>query len=117
MNESNVVFLYFRFGLNNVFVNVLDENKKTLIFFSSGCLKVKGTLKISNFVLNELGEKIGSKLLLMKKKKICLFLKGFNRSRSFFIKGLKKEGLKILFISDLTSSPHNGCRLPKKRRK
>jgi small subunit ribosomal protein S11 len=97
-------------------VNVLNENKQTLFFSSGGRLKVKGTLKTSNFILQELGEKIGSRILRLQIGRVCIFFKNINNSRNFFIKGFKKCGLSISLISELLSLPHNGCRLRKRRR-
>jgi len=114
--KGGLAYIYVRFTLNNIFVNVLDEGKQTLFFFSGGRSSVKGTMRTSNFILQELGEEVGLKILRLKIVRTCIFFKDLNSSRTFFIKGLKKCGLNIFFISEMTSLSHNGCRLPKKRR-
>jgi small subunit ribosomal protein S11 len=43
-------------------------------------------------------------------------LKGIGYGKETSIEGLKQCGLVIRKISELTSIPYNGCRLPKKRR-
>jgi small subunit ribosomal protein S11 len=116
VSKNNLAYVYIRFCLNNVFINVLDEKKRTLFFFSGGRLGSKGTLRTNNFILQGLGEKIGLKISRLKIERVCIFFRSINGNRNFFLKGLKNCGLNVLLISELGSLPHNGCRLPKKRR-
>jgi small subunit ribosomal protein S11 len=49
-------------------------------------------------------------------KKIDVFVKGPGSGRETAIRSLGAVGLEVGTISDVTPSPHNGCRPPKRRR-
>jgi small subunit ribosomal protein S11 len=49
-------------------------------------------------------------------KKVDVFVKGPGSGRETAIRSLGGVGLEVGTISDVTPSPHNGCRPPKRRR-
>jgi len=49
-------------------------------------------------------------------KKVEVFVKGPGSGRESAIRTLQASGLDVLSIRDITPTPHNGCRPPKKRR-
>ena len=49
-------------------------------------------------------------------KKVDVFVKGPGSGRETAIRSLSAVGLEVGTISDVTPSPHNGCRPPKHRR-
>ena len=49
-------------------------------------------------------------------REISVVLKGPGLGRISSIKALKTAGLNVVSISDITPTPHNGCRPKKKRR-
>ncbi|CAL9139054.1 unnamed protein product (mitochondrion) [Musa acuminata var. zebrina] len=112
---------------NNTFVTVTDArgNKKTGA--SSGCLEErKGRSRLSRYAAEATAEhvgrsarKIGLKSVVMKVKGSTYFRKK-NKVILSWREGFRGEGVgdpsPILYINDVTQLPHNGCRLPKKRR-
>jgi len=49
-------------------------------------------------------------------KKVDVFVKGPGSGRETAIRSLQATGLEVGTIQDVTPSPHNGCRPPKRRR-
>nr|BCT42630.1 ribosomal protein S11 [Musa acuminata subsp. microcarpa]BCT42712.1 ribosomal protein S11 [Musa acuminata]BCT42907.1 ribosomal protein S11 [Musa laterita]BCT42946.1 ribosomal protein S11 [Musa siamensis]BCT43414.1 ribosomal protein S11 [Musa acuminata AAA Group] len=112
---------------NNTFVTVTDArgNKKTGA--SAGCLEErKGRSRLSRYAAEATAEhvgrsarKIGLKSVVMKVKGSTYFRKK-NKVILSWREGFRGEGVgdpsPILYINDVTQLPHNGCRLPKKRR-
>jgi small subunit ribosomal protein S11 len=47
---------------------------------------------------------------------VHLRFKGFNKNKKSIVKALNHSGLITLSLQDLTSFPHNGCRIAKYRR-
>jgi small subunit ribosomal protein S11 len=47
---------------------------------------------------------------------VHLKFKGFNKNKKSVVKALSHSGLINLSLQDLTSFPHNGCRIAKRRR-
>ena len=49
-------------------------------------------------------------------RKVDVFVKGPGSGRETAIRSLPAAGLEVGSISDVTPTPHNGCRPPKRRR-
>jgi small subunit ribosomal protein S11 len=49
-------------------------------------------------------------------KKVEAWIKGPGAGREAAIRSLKSAGLEVTGVKDVTPVPHNGCRLPKRRR-
>ena len=50
-------------------------------------------------------------------EKVHVYFNGVSRNRAPFLKGLMQINCPIYIIWEGTRRPHNGCRLPKKRRR
>nr|WML72262.1 ribosomal protein S11 [Ceratophyllum demersum] len=118
---------------NNTFVTVTDArgNKKTGA--SAGSLEErKGGSRLSRYAAEATAEhvgrsarKIGMKSVVMKVKGSTFFRKKKAvilswRSGYTFAECKQSQGVgdqsPIMYIHDVTQLPHNGCRLPRKRR-
>lgn len=113
----------------NTFVTVTDArgNKKTGA--SAGCLGFKGRSRRSRYAAQATAEHVGRSAInpglmksvvmkvkgstyFRKKKKVILsWRKGYNECKQS-----KGDPSKMKYIRDVTQLPHNGCRLPRKRR-
>jgi small subunit ribosomal protein S11 len=114
---ANILIVHVKSTLNNTIFNITDLSGKTLTWLSSGTLGFKGSKRSSMSAAEFAANKVGSLLL---SKYNCsfvhLYLNGIGLGRIASIKGLKKSGVNIDLIRDVTSVPHNGCRPSKKRR-
>lgn len=112
---------------NNTFVTVTDArgNKKTGA--SAGCLEErKGRSRLSRYAAEATAEHVGRSARKMGFKSVVMKVKGstyFRKKKKVILswrEGFRGSGVgdpsPILYINDVTQLPHNGCRLPKKRR-
>nr|YP_010542193.1 ribosomal protein S11 [Pulsatilla chinensis]YP_010542223.1 ribosomal protein S11 [Pulsatilla cernua]YP_010690197.1 ribosomal protein S11 [Pulsatilla dahurica]UYG19734.1 ribosomal protein S11 [Pulsatilla chinensis var. kissii]UYG19655.1 ribosomal protein S11 [Pulsatilla chinensis]UYG19690.1 ribosomal protein S11 [Pulsatilla cernua]WBU13036.1 ribosomal protein S11 [Pulsatilla dahurica] len=118
---------------NNTFVTVTDArgNKKTGA--SAGCLEeFKGRSRLSRYAAKATAEHVGRSARNLGMKSVVMKVKGstyFRKKKAVilswregytFAECKRSEGVrdpsKIMYIRDVTQLPHNGCRLPRKRR-
>ena len=76
----------------------------------------KSARKSTAYASQATAEKIGLKAKELGLKWVFLVLKGIGRGKESGVRALRKSGVEILGILEKTGIPHNGCRLPKKRR-
>ncbi|KAK3195787.1 hypothetical protein Dsin_027097 [Dipteronia sinensis] len=124
--EQNADFVNIKLLRNNTFVTVTDSKGNKKLGASSGCLpELKAGPKLSKYAAEATAEHVGRlarnfglKSVVMrvngftyfkkKRQAIMSFREGFGTSRG--------DQNPIVYIEDTTRKPHNGCRLPKKRR-
>ncbi|PIM99465.1 hypothetical protein CDL12_28044 [Handroanthus impetiginosus] len=122
--ETNADIVHIKLMRNNAFVTVTDSKGNKKIGVSAGKLAGKAG-KLTRYSAEAAAEDIGRRVRQMKTKSVVVKVNGF----TFFRK--KKEAIlsfkdgysnsrgdthPIVYIEDTTRKPHNGCRLPKKRR-
>jgi small subunit ribosomal protein S11 len=112
---------------NQTFVTLTDArgNKKPGVV--AGCLEERrGRSRLSRYAAEAIAEDVGRSARRMGLKSVVMKVQG----STFFRKKKKvilswREGFRgevvvdqspIMYIHDVTQLPHNGCRLPKKRR-
>nr|AHA47107.1 ribosomal protein S11 [Amborella trichopoda]AHC94306.1 ribosomal protein S11 [Amborella trichopoda] len=118
---------------NNTFVTVTDAmgNKKTGA--SAGCLEeIKGGSRLSRYAAAATAEHVGRSARNLGMKSVVMKVKGktsFSKKKAVILSwregytfaeckrsgGVGKTSF-IMYIHDVTQLPHNGCRLPRKRR-
>ena len=108
---------YISAGFNNTIVSITDESGNVLSWASSGKMKFKGAQKstpyaaqvaVENAVKNAI-EKYGLKT-------VTAIIDGPGGGRESAVRALQTAGLIVNAIKDITPTPHNGCRPPKRRR-
>jgi small subunit ribosomal protein S11 len=112
--------VFIKLNKNNVFCVLRDSNFKIKHFLSSGMLgfkkKAKKTLFASrNTILDFF--RISKRDYSV--SEVAVFIHGFKRYRRPIIRSLSivsKFRIRISSVHDITSIPHNGCRLKKPRR-
>ena len=76
----------------------------------------KGSRKSTPFAAQLAAESAARKAQEHGMKKVDVFVKGPGSGRETAIRSLQATGLEVGTIQDVTPSPHNGCRPPKRRR-
>jgi small subunit ribosomal protein S11 len=117
-NIKNVVFgvVHINSTFNNTIVTISDLQGNTISWASAGSVGFKGARKGTPFAAQMASEKAASTALSFGLKKVEVLVKGQGVGRETAIQALQVLGLEILFITDITPVPHNGCRPPKSRR-
>nr|UDH58336.1 ribosomal protein S11 [Brasenia schreberi] len=119
---------------NNTFVTVTDASGNQKTGSSAGCLEErKGGSRLSRYAAEATAEHVGRSARKMGITSVVMKVKGstfFRKKKAVILSWREgytfaecKQGVgvgqpsNIMDIHDVTQLPHNGCRLPRKRRK
>jgi small subunit ribosomal protein S11 len=114
IGSSGVVHIKSTF--NNTIITVTDKQGNTLCWSSSGGSGFKGVKKSTAYAAQTAAEKIATLVYEKGVRQVEVLVSGPGKGRETAIRAFYGCGLQILVIKDITTVPHNGCRLPKKRR-
>lgn len=104
-------------SFNNTNVTVTDEMGNVLCWATAGGLGFKGSKKSTPYAAQQAVESALSKAKEHGIKEVGIKVQGPGSGRETAIKSVGAiEGIKVLWIKDVTPLPHNGCRPPKRRR-
>ena len=101
---------------NNTIVSITDPQGNVIAWASSGHVGFKGSRKSTPFAAQLAAENAARKAQEHGVKKVDVFVKGPGSGRETAIRSLGAIGLEVGTIQDVTPTPHNGCRPPKRRR-
>jgi small subunit ribosomal protein S11 len=109
--------IYISATFNNTVVTVTDEMGNVIAWSSAGSLGFKGSKKSTPYAAQQAVEDALSKAKEHGIKEVGIKVQGPGSGRETAIKSIgASEGIRILFLKDITPLPHNGCRPPKRRR-
>ena len=103
-------------SFNNTIVTITDVQGNSISWASSGGLGFKGSRKSTPFASQMAAETAAKAAMEHGLKSVEVYVKGPGSGREAAIRALQTAGLEISLIKDVTPSPHNGCRPPKRRR-
>ncbi len=101
---------------NNTIVTITDLQGNTLSWASAGGLGFRGNRKSTPFAAQSAAETAAKAAMVHGLKTVEVYVKGPGAGREAAIRALSAAGLEVRMIKDVTPSPHNGCRPPKRRR-
>ena len=101
---------------NNTIVSITDPTGAVIAWSSAGQVGFKGSRKSTPFAAQMAAEAAARRAMDHGMKKVDVFVKGPGSGRETAIRSLQATGLEVGNIADVTPSPHNGCRPPKRRR-
>ena len=101
---------------NNTIVTITNVNGNTVSWASAGSSGFKGARKSTPFAAQTAAEKAALQAANVGIKSVDIFVKGQGSGRETAIRAIEGAGLAITSIKDITATPHNGCRPPKRRR-
>ena len=101
---------------NNTIVSISDPAGNVIAWASSGAVGFKGSRKSTPFAAQMAAEAAARRAQEHGMRKVDVFVKGPGSGRETAIRSLQATGLEVGTIQDVTPTPHNGCRPPKRRR-
>ena len=101
---------------NNTIVSITDPSGAVIAWASGGDVGFKGSRKSTPFAAGLAAEAAARKAQEHGMRKVDVFVKGPGSGRETAIRSLQATGLEVGSIQDVTPTPHNGCRPPKRRR-
>ena len=101
---------------NNTIITIADVQGNTISWSTAGAMGFKGSRKSTPYAAQIAGEDAGKKAMEHGIKTLEVEEKGPGSGRESALRALMALGITITSIRDVTPTPHNGCRAPKRRR-
>lgn len=108
--------VYINSTNNNTLITITDIYGNTITWSSSGSAGFKKSKRSTSYAAQAAAEIAGKAAIDLGLESVKIFVKGLGEGRESAIRGIQAIGLNVTLITDITPIPHNGCRLPKKRR-
>ena len=108
--------VHIRATFNNVIISVTNMEGQVISWSSAGKMGFRGSKKNTPYAAQMAAEDCGKVALEAGLKKVKAYVKGPGNGRESAIRTLHNLGIEVVEIIDITPTPHNGCRAPKKRR-
>ena len=108
--------IHIQASLHNTIVTVTDGSGRVVSWSSAGTCGFRAKRRATPFaaqtsVVNAIRPVVDQGL-----KRAKVMIKGPGRGRHAALRTIRKNGIRLTCIRDVTPLPHNGCRPPKKRR-
>ncbi|MFQ5659546.1 MAG: 30S ribosomal protein S11 [Gammaproteobacteria bacterium] len=103
-------------SFNNTVITISDRQGNALAWATAGGSGFRGSRKSTPFAAQIAAQKAGEVALEFGMKNLEVFIKGPGPGRESAVRALNAVGFNITNITDVTPTPHNGCRPPKRRR-
>ena len=116
--RKNVTYgvAHIKSSFNNTIVSITDQEGNVISWASAGNVGFKGSRKSTPFAAQTAAEAAARRAMEHGMRKVDVFVKGPGSGRETAIRSLQATGLEVGSIQDVTPTPHNGCRPPKRRR-
>jgi len=116
--RKNIAFgiAHVQSTFNNTIVNITDQNGNTISWGSAGGMGFKGSRKSTPFAAQITATEVARAAQEHGISKVDVRVKGVGSGRETAVRSIQAAGIEIGAITDVTPVPHNGCRLPKRRR-
>ncbi len=102
---------------NNTMITITDEMGNAIAWSSAGGLGFKGSKKSTPYAAQQAVEDAMTKAMEHGIKEVGIKVQGPGGGRETAVKSVgATEGIRVMYLKDVTPLPHNGCRPPKRRR-
>ena len=108
--------VYVKSTFNNTLITITDPSGNVVSWSSAGVRNFKGSRKSTPFAAQLAAEDAARKAAEHGMRTVNVYLKGGGAGRESALRALQSAGFRVSMIRDVTPSPHNGCRPPKRRR-
>lgn len=117
-NENRVLkgVIYVQASFNNTIVTATDVRGQVISWSSAGACGFKGTRRGTPFAAQTAAENVIRALMDRGMERVEVMISGPGRGRDTALRTIRRSGILLSFVRDVTPMPHNGCRPPKKRR-
>lgn len=117
-NKKNILngIVHIQSTFNNTLITICDVSGNVISWSSAGARGFKGSRKSTPFAAQVAAGDAAAKAMEHGLKNVQVLVKGPGAGRESALRALAAAGLKISLIRDVTPIPHNGCRMPKRRR-
>nr|YP_010974983.1 ribosomal protein S11 [Amyema miquelii]WNR57756.1 ribosomal protein S11 [Amyema miquelii]WNR57818.1 ribosomal protein S11 [Amyema miquelii]WNR57880.1 ribosomal protein S11 [Amyema miquelii] len=108
--------IHVQASFNNTIVTVTDVRGRVISWSSAGTCGFKGPKRGTPFAAQTAAENVINTVVERGMKSAEVLIKGPGLGRDSALRVIRRSGMLLSFVRDVTPMPHNGCRPPKKRR-
>lgn len=101
---------------NNTIITITDMDGNTVAWSSSGSIGYKGSKKGTPYAAQLAAADATRKAQNMGLSQLDIVIRGTGSGREQAIRSIQATGVNVRSIVDDTPTPHNGCRLRKRKR-
>lgn len=107
---------HIKSSFNNTIITITDQQGNALSWASAGNVGFKGSRKSTPYAAQMAAEQAARRAMEHGVRKVDVVVRGPGSGRETAIRSIQNTGIEVTGIKDVTPVPHNGCRLPKRRR-
>nr|YP_009650776.1 ribosomal protein S11 [Kandelia obovata]QCF40161.1 ribosomal protein S11 [Kandelia obovata]QEG55011.1 ribosomal protein S11 [Kandelia obovata]QKN98746.1 ribosomal protein S11 [Kandelia obovata]WAQ71275.1 ribosomal protein S11 [Kandelia obovata]WAQ71358.1 ribosomal protein S11 [Kandelia obovata] len=108
--------IYVQASFNNTIVSVTDVRGRVISWSSAGTCGFRGTKRGTPFAAQTAVGNVIRTVVDQGMQRAEVMIKGPGLGRDAALRAIRRSGILLNFVRDVTPMPHNGCRPPKKRR-
>jgi small subunit ribosomal protein S11 len=103
-------------SFNNIIISLTNKKGDVISWSSAGKMGFRGSKKNTPYAAQLAAEDASGPAKEAGLNKVKVYVKGPGNGRESAIRSLHNSGIEVTEIIDVTPTPHNGCRPPKRRR-
>lgn len=108
--------IHVQASFNNTIVTVTDVRGRVISWSSAGTCGFRGTRRGTPFAAQTAAGIAIRTVVDQGMQRAEVMIKGPGLGRDAALRAIRRSGILLSFVRDVTPMPHNGCRAPKKRR-
>nr|YP_010424243.1 ribosomal protein S11 [Philodendron hederaceum]USH58593.1 ribosomal protein S11 [Philodendron hederaceum]UZA66501.1 ribosomal protein S11 [Philodendron hederaceum] len=108
--------IHVQASFNNTIVTVTDVRGRVVSWSSAGTSGFKGAKRGTPFAAQAAAAKAIRTVVDQGMQRAEVMIKGPGPGRDAALRAIRRSGILLSLVRDVTPMPHNGCRPPKKRR-
>nr|YP_009994291.1 ribosomal protein S11 [Cuscuta nitida]QNP08440.1 ribosomal protein S11 [Cuscuta nitida] len=108
--------IHVQASFHNTIVTVTDVRGRVVSWSSAGTSGFKGTQRGTPFAAQTAARNAIRTVMNQGMLRAEVLIKGPGLGRDAALRAIRRSGILLTFVRDVTPMPHNGCRPPKKRR-
>nr|YP_009925328.1 ribosomal protein S11 [Lomatogoniopsis alpina]QNH70491.1 ribosomal protein S11 [Lomatogoniopsis alpina] len=108
--------IHVQASFNNTIITITDVRGRVVCWSSAGACGFKGTKRGTPFAAQTAAGNAIRTVLDQGMQRAEVMIKGPGLGRDAALRAIRRSGILLTFIRDVTPMPHNGCRPPQKRR-
>nr|YP_009528126.1 ribosomal protein S11 [Dioscorea dumetorum]AYM33246.1 ribosomal protein S11 [Dioscorea dumetorum] len=108
--------IHVQASFNNTIVTVSDVRGQVVSWASAGTSGFKGTRRGTPYAAQAAAVNAIRTIIDQDMQRAEVMIKGAGFGRDAALRAIRRSGILLSFVRDVTPMPHNGCRPPQKRR-
>nr|QXI85305.1 ribosomal protein S11 [Gentiana crassuloides] len=108
--------IHVQASFNNTIITITDVRGRVVSWSSAGTCGFKGTKRGTPFAAQTAAANAIRTVVDQGMQRAEVMIKGPGLGRDAALRAIRRSGILLTFIRDVTPMSHNGCRPPKKRR-